>query len=514
MKPLAAPVAAPINGWLVAFVVVIKLAIWLLAGDRYGYMSDELYFLDAGRHPALGYVDFPPLIAWISALLQATGLDSLPALRAFTGAIGIIISLLGIDLCRRLGGSVFAQWVTALVLLLAPGFVSVQGLFTMNVLDQLVWVLAFWLALGYLQTRRPALMLALGVLLGIGVLTKLSILALCLALPLACLIWARDLLLRREVWLAAGLALLVASPYLVWQPLNDWPFLDFIAAYNSNAPTAMVLENPVLGILLTMNPAFALIWAPGALFCLFTRDTALRLLGTSAWLCLGLFVAAGVKFYFTVPLFLLFTPAGALFWDSCLKSRFVKTVRVGIIATLVSGVFALPMAAPLLPDPWLQRLANFLRDSEQGAVSEVPAELERYFPHFAEMHGWPELVELTARSWEQLTPAQREGSVIVASHYGHAAALNILDEQQRLPAALGRHMTYHLWSAGQVYQQALFVGFPETELSELFTEVVAVNRLACQGCMAREQDLPIFFVAGPRLPAAELHARLRRYDFF
>jgi hypothetical protein len=490
------------------------LLLWLLSGERYGFMSDELYFLDAGQRLDLGYVDFPPLIAWLAGLLQLFALDSLQALRGVTAIVGVVIILLGADLARRLGGSAFAQWATALLLLFAPGFASVQSLFTMNVFDQLCWCLAFWLALRYLQEQRPGWMLALGAVLGFGVLTKLSILALCLALPFACVVWARELLLRREVWAAAGIALLIASPYVGWQFANDWPFLDFISAYNSEVPSAMVLQNPALGLLLTMNPAFALVWAPGAVYCLVNRDPALRLLGTAAWFCLGLFLLAGVKFYFAVPLFLLFAPAGALFWDRWPGSRWAAPIRLGILATLATGLAGLPMAVPLLPQPVLQQVADFLRDGEQGFPGAEPAQLERYFPHFAEMHGWPELVELTARSWESLSPEQRATSALVASHYGHAAALNRLDTDDRLPEALGRHMTYHLWSAGRDYAGGLYVGFSRDELQPLFGQLEELGRLDCSGCMAREQGLPVFYVEGPRLPPAELRMRLRRYYFF
>ena len=506
--------ATPFSGWLVAFVVVIKLLLWLLAGERYGFMSDELYFLDAGLRPDLGYVDFPPMIAWLAGVLQLLSLDSLMALRAITAVVGVAITLLGADLARRLGGSVFAQWASALLLLFAPGFASVQGLFTMNVFDQLIWALAFWLALRYLQEQRAGWMLALGAVLGLGVLTKLSILALCIALPLACLIWARDLLLRRETWLAAGLALLIASPYLLWQVLNDWPFLDFISAYNSRQPVAMVLQYPALGLLLTMNPGFALVWAPGALYCLFSRDPALRLLGSAAWICLGLFLLAGVKFYFAVPLFLLFAPAGALFWDRWPAGKWSGPVRAGVLATLATGLAGLPMAIPLLPQPTLQQVADFLRDGEQGFPGEQPAELERYFPHFAEMHGWPELVELTARSWENLSPAQRETAALVASHYGQAAALNRLDHADRLPEALGRHMNYHLWSAGSEYSRGLYVGFSRDELQALFGQLEELGQLECSACMTREQGLTVFYADQPLLRPDELRARLRRYDFF
>ena len=172
------------------------------------------------------------------------------------------------------------------------------------------------------------------------------------------------------------------------------------------------------------------------------------------------------------------------------------------------------MALPVLPQPLLQQVADFLRDGEQGFAGEEPAELERYFPHFAEMHGWPELVELTARSWESLGPEQREQAALVASHYGHAAALNRLDTGDRLPEALGRHMTYHLWSAGSDYSRGLYVGFTRDELQPLFERLDELGRLECSGCMAREQGLPVFYASGARVPPEELRERLRRYDFF
>ncbi|RMF94883.1 MAG: hypothetical protein D6727_11910 [Gammaproteobacteria bacterium] len=492
--------------------LLLRLGILALAGEQYGYMSDELYFLDAGRHLDFGYVDFPPLIAWLAALLEALQLDSILALRATAGLLGVGVTAAGLLLCQVLGGGRLACWLVALLLSLAPGFLAVQSIFTMNVLDQLWWLLAFLLLARYLQLGDDRLLYALGGVLGLGLLSKLSILALCLTIPLVLLLFDRRVFGRPAIWLAAGFALLLAAPFIAWQVANDFPFLDFVRAYNSSSPKAMVLERPLLGLLLTMNPVYAPFWGAGAVACLLARDRALRALGLAAWACLVLFVAAGVKFYFAVPLFGLFCVAGALAWERWTAAA--ARLRPALLLLAASGIAAVPSAAPVLPPAQLQRLADFLRDGEQGQKLAQPASLERYFPHFAEMHGWPELVALTAAVWRSLRPEQRRDAVLMASHYGQAGALNQLGPPQGLPPALGRHMSYHLWSAGADYRRGLFVGFDRAELAGLFETVELRGRLQCQRCMAREQGLAVYYVDRPRMSPEAIRQRLRRYDFF
>ena len=77
--------------WPALFALVAKLAIYLVSGDQYGYMSDELYFLQAGEHLDLGYLDFPPIIAWLTAAVAATLGESLYALRFPPFVCGVIV---------------------------------------------------------------------------------------------------------------------------------------------------------------------------------------------------------------------------------------------------------------------------------------------------------------------------------------------------------------------------------------------------------------------------------------
>lgn len=48
--------------WAVVLpVAFLELVVQVAFANGYGYHRDELYFRAAGRHPALGYDDQPPL---------------------------------------------------------------------------------------------------------------------------------------------------------------------------------------------------------------------------------------------------------------------------------------------------------------------------------------------------------------------------------------------------------------------------------------------------------------------
>ena len=69
----------PRSALLILVVAVVLLH--LFVNQRWGYHSDELYFIECGRHLALGYVDHAPMVPWLAGLMCPTGECSLFALR-------------------------------------------------------------------------------------------------------------------------------------------------------------------------------------------------------------------------------------------------------------------------------------------------------------------------------------------------------------------------------------------------------------------------------------------------
>jgi hypothetical protein len=490
-----------------------KLAIFALAGRAYGYLSDELYFLDAAEHLALGYVDFPPAIAWILAGLTALLGDDLLVLRGFACLVGIGVTIIAMDVTRLLGGRLVAQWTTAIVVMFAPAFLSVQSILTMNVLDQLWWALGFWLLIRYLQGRESRFMWLLGAVFGLSLLTKLAMPAWHAALAVTVLLYARWMLRRAEVWQAVGIMLAVASPFLYWQIANDWPFFEFMRAYNAKPAEAMVIDQPVFGLITTMNPRFLLIWLPGLIWGPVAKDPVVRLLGTAGLLCMALFFAAGVKFYFTTPLFIIFAALGAILWERWLGDR-RRWRRVLLASMAVSGIFSIPIAAPVLPPSMLQRAADFIQEGELGAPGPRPAPMGRYFPHFAEMHGWPELTERVTAHYEAIPASERGGVTLMAAFFGQAGALNQLDRADRLPVAYSGHMHYHFWSEDADFSDVLAVGFERTELERLFQDVSVLEVFECERCMARENGLTIARARRPAMDSEAIRSQIKRFYFF
>src|SRR5262245_11184072 len=152
---MSAPIAqqSPIVGshenrkvWLLdagigaALAAVFKLLVHLYANGNYGYFVDELYYLACARHLAWGYVDQPPLIALIANISVELFGDSLQAIRFLPALAGTGKVLLTGLIARELGGRRFAQGLSALLILVAPGFLAIDNWLSMNAFEPLFWM--------------------------------------------------------------------------------------------------------------------------------------------------------------------------------------------------------------------------------------------------------------------------------------------------------------------------------------------------------------------------------------
>src|SRR5580704_7985125 len=101
-----------------------KLLVQFAGINHYGFFRDELYYMACGEHLAWGYVDQPPLIALIAWIVRHSSGYTLFALRLRPAIVGAAVVYLTGRVTRDLGGGLFAQFLAATAILLAPAYLA------------------------------------------------------------------------------------------------------------------------------------------------------------------------------------------------------------------------------------------------------------------------------------------------------------------------------------------------------------------------------------------------------
>src|SRR5438105_9661079 len=114
----------------------------MAVADRYGWHRDELYYLASSRHPALGYVDYPPITPLLARLDQAIFPGSLPGLRLLTVLAGAAVIVVAALIARGLGGESPPQILAGPAGLISPMYVGANILCQTVSFDQLVCAVA------------------------------------------------------------------------------------------------------------------------------------------------------------------------------------------------------------------------------------------------------------------------------------------------------------------------------------------------------------------------------------
>ncbi len=203
------------------------IALHLATNGTLGFHTDELYYLDCGRHPAFGYVDFPPLVPLLGRL--ETGLLGVSpwTLRLVPSLLGGFLVALSGAYVRRLGGSLLLQGLALLAAIAAPFLLGSNWVFQTVTFDQVTWMVALYWFLCLVLDRRPRYWIYLGITLGIGLEVKYTIVGLIAGIGMAVLLTPslRTELRTKYPWIAVAITLLIWAPNLAWQVVEGYPSL-------------------------------------------------------------------------------------------------------------------------------------------------------------------------------------------------------------------------------------------------------------------------------------------------
>lgn len=433
---------------IVLSLAALKFALQLHASGSYGYFRDELYYIACGRHLDWGYVDHPPLGPLMARLGEAFG-SSLRAFRLPVTLAGTLRIVLTGVLTARLGGGRMAQALACTAVLLAPIYLGIDSILSMNPFEHLFWLVCILAVTELANGGSEKWWLVFGVSAGFALQTKHSILFLAFAVAIGLLLTPlRRSLLRPWIWIGGALAALIFLPNLLWQIAHDFPTLELLR--NVKETGKNVVLSPVEFMLqqtMMLDPFAAPVWVAGVL-ALFA-GAKYRVLGWTYAVVLVTFIALEGKDYYVAPVYPMLFAAGAV-WLA--QRRWMAVAAFALV--IVGGLIAAPLALPLLPPD------RYLAYQRALGVEPARAEVSHDAPMpqiFADQFGWEEMVREVARVYHALPPEQRANTAIWGANYGEAAAIDFYGPKYDLPRAISGHQNYYLWGPRHYTGQSMIL---------------------------------------------------------
>ena len=498
-----------------ALVLCLSTATFLfhiLTAGRYGIFRDELYYLACSEHLDFGYVDQPPLIAFLTWIARHLFGESLYGLRLLPAlAAGATVWLTG-KLAREIGGDFFAQALAAFAIMAAPIYLLLHHWMTMNAFEPLIWLGAVWCIVRAINRSEPRYWLGVGILIGLGMENKYTTAFFALAVFLALFLTPqRRFLSTPWIWLGALCSLLIFLPNLIWLVRHDFPFLELM--HNIRESGRDVVRGPLGFIIdqaLLLNPVLFPLWLGGLLWLFFGRDgRRYRILGWIYALMLIAFVALKGKNYYLSSAYPMLFAAGAVAFENVTR-RSGRWSRVPYLALIVvSAVLLAPTVTPVLPVETYIRYQKAIGFEPPKAENQATGPLPQYF---ADEFGWEEMTREVARVYHELPPEQRAATAIFANSYGQAGAIDFFGKKYGLPKAISNHQNYWYWGPRDYTGEIVIVlGSDGSGDREHFASVEAVGR-TYHPYSRRDEHFDIFLCRGLNKTLQELWPETKKWD--
>jgi len=246
-----------VDSWhLFAFCVVAFTALLrLLYCFQVELMPEEAYYWNYARHLDIGYLDHPPMTAWLIRLGTAVFGANEFGVRAGAILCGAITAYFGYRLARNVFGLTAA--LSVLVLTQALPYFFLSGiLMTPDAPLCAAWAACLYFLERALIAQRAGAWVWAGLCLGLGLISKYTIGLLGFAALLFCVLDppSRPWLRRGAPYAGVLVAVLVFSPVIIWNAQHDWASFTFQTARRlAEAPrfsvhkliaSAMVLITP------------------------------------------------------------------------------------------------------------------------------------------------------------------------------------------------------------------------------------------------------------------------------
>ncbi|MDQ3805390.1 MAG: glycosyltransferase family 39 protein [Acidobacteriota bacterium] len=483
----------------------LKLLLHFVTNGGYGYFRDELYYLACAERLDWGYVDQAPFIAWVARASRALLGESLPALRFFPAVAGALTVFVTGMLARELGGGRFAALLACAAVVVAPYFLGIHTLLTMNAFEPLFWLVGAYLVARVCKTGDARLWLWFGAVAGLGLLNKHSTLVYGFGVAAGLLLSpARKFFLSRWLWLGGAAALLIFLPHLLWQIGHGWPIVEVLRNADRNQNVEFSLAGFLAGQVVLLHPLTLPVWLAGLYFYLFARGgRPFRALGYAYLVMLFVMILARAKVYYLMPFYPVLFAAGGVALEGLTARRALRWLRPVTVGLLVAGgALTAPLVLPVLP------IETYVRYQERLGLEPPRAEKShtgKLPQHFADMFGWEEMTDVVARVYHSLPAEERGRCAIFTSNYGEAGAIDFFGPRRGLPKAISGHQNYFLWGPRDYTGECVITVGEELEgVQKAFDWIEHAATFTHPHVIPHENNTHVFVCRRPKRPLKEI----------
>ena len=488
--------------------IVFQLIICLMPfqyGD--GYNGDELYFIAMSNHLGWGNVDVPPFAPFMLYIVRSLFGTSLFTLHLLPAIIGSVILILNYKIVKIFNAGFFALLLALLPITFFT--ICVGSSYTYDRFDSLFWNLMIFSIIKLLTTEKKKYWIYFGILAGLGLLTKITVVFLGSGIVLA-MVFTKQRKYFKDIhfWIAGLIALLVFSPYIIWNFQNGFPTIDFFSNYASGKviPLSTYFYISQQFIVPTLIP----LWLGGIYFPIFHKSgKKFRLLGIAYIIVLIECILTNQKPYIPHPFLPLIYVGGAIVIERMLKKPkliFLKIIYLILIIHFI--VFALPTVRPILP------LKTYLKHYGNPGINVEGWEMGSLPWNYASTFGWKDMVKKVAEAYNSLPPEQREKTAIYGDYYGRAAAISLFGKEYGLPEPICRHNQYYIWGSKDYTGESMIItSFSKEELQQDFNKVKFMGRTTNKYGMIYDQNVPIWLCEEPKFKSLkEIWPTLKYYN--
>jgi 4-amino-4-deoxy-L-arabinose transferase-like glycosyltransferase len=490
---------------LLAYLALADFIVHMISATNYGYFRDELYYIVSGtQHLSLGYVDFPPFIACVAALLYVISKDSLFSIHVVPALIESILVFVTGMIARELGGGRRAQLLAAISSLLTLDFLAFGSIFTPDSFDSLWWSLLAYLIIRICKRKEPKLWILAGLVVGIGLLTKLTIFFFVAALFVSFLAIPSSRKYLRSKWIAVGglVAIVFILPMIYWNYVHGWPMIQFYESFRGDVSGGGPLNfifSQIAGISFLNVPIFLI----GVYFYLRSEGgDQLRSIGLTYIILFVFMTALNMKVYYLMPAYPMLYAGGAILIE---KSSISKkgvfrwfSSEPFIACLIIVAILIAPTVIPVLSP------STMIRTYGTSDYQNV----------LADKYGWSLMVSNLTQAYNTLPASVKSQACIFTSNYGEASAVNFLGKNLGLPKAISGHNNYYIWGPDSCTGQVLItIGVSLSTLQLGYKNITMLTTLNCQDCISYEQTLPVYLCMNPNFTSiAVLWPTVRQYD--